>query len=161
MPVPPIVGPALASAIGALLMGATAPHTPAAVNATPPPGPDPGSRLTIDHTGRLAPDGTITLSGTYRCAPSSAPGGQDDSGSPVYVSSTLAQNGRTHGIGGTVADCDGRVHRWTNRERPGAAAYTRGTARVEGSLMTLRSDWGVPLPRFLAHQGQDITLRRG
>ncbi|MFC3574756.1 DUF6299 family protein [Streptomyces yaanensis] len=113
---------------------------------------DSSEEVTVDPTGRLAADGTITLSGTYRCLGSSG---------PVFVSSSVAQGDPRihHGVGGTVAVCDGAVHRWTNSEtRPGA--YTRGRAHVAATLMELNGT-GLPLPGFHAVRQQDVTLTAG
>ncbi|MER6633549.1 DUF6299 family protein, partial [Streptomyces sp. NPDC000987] len=68
MPLRPVPGAAV------LLLLAAVPATPAAA--------DPHETVTVDRTGRLAADGTVTLSGTYRCL-----GGTG----PVYVSSSLSQ----------------------------------------------------------------------
>jgi len=112
----------------------------------------PYDEVTVDPTGRLAADGTITLSGTYRCLSSSG---------PVFVSSSVAQGDPRvrHGIGGTQAVCDGAEHRWTNSEtRKGA--FTPGDADVEVTLMEL-SGSGLPLPHFHAAQKRDVTLTEG
>ncbi|WP_460106363.1 DUF6299 family protein [Streptomyces sp. YKOK-J1] len=71
---------------------------------------DPTESLTVDATGRIAPDGTITLSGTYRCIGSSG---------PVFVSSSVTQTdpGVKYAVGGTSAVCDGAEHHWSNTGR--------------------------------------------
>ncbi|POX51612.1 DUF6299 family protein [Streptomyces sp. Ru72] len=106
--------------------------------------------VTVDPTGYLAPDGTLTLSGTYRCA-----GG---TGGPVFVSSSISQGDHRvqHGVGGTLAVCDGIVHRWTNSETR-RGAYTPGPAQVEATLTELNGS-GLPLPRFRAVLQQDVNL---
>ncbi|MEV6738466.1 DUF6299 family protein [Streptomyces sp. NPDC051104] len=106
--------------------------------------------VTVDPTGYLAPDGTLTLSGTYRCA-----GGTGD---PVLVSSSISQGDHRvqRGVGGTLAVCDGTEHRWTNSETL-RGAYSPGPAHVEATLMEL-SGSGLPLPRFHAVRQQDVTL---
>ncbi|MEV0933875.1 DUF6299 family protein [Streptomyces phaeochromogenes] len=110
----------------------------------------PFETVTVDPTGRLAADGTVTLSGTYRCT-----GGTG----PVFVSSSLGQGeGRSRkGVGGTSAVCDGAEHRWTNTDRTEPGRFRPGAARVEATVMELRSG-GLPLPYFHARQQQDITL---
>ncbi|MEG3627060.1 DUF6299 family protein [Streptomyces poriticola] len=108
--------------------------------------------VTVDPTGHIAADGTVTLSGTYRCA-----GGTG----PVFVSSSVAQESGTvrHGIGGTRAVCDGTAHRWVNTGRPSPdTALQPGPARVEATLMELRGLGGLPLPGFHARNAQDVTL---
>lgn len=60
--------------------------------------------MTVDPVGRIAADGTVTLSGAYRCQSSSG---------PVFASSSVSQGVSTtrYGIGGTRAVCDGALHR--------------------------------------------------
>ncbi|MFJ3902766.1 DUF6299 family protein [Streptomyces sp. NPDC090025] len=135
----------LALAAGALL-AATAATAGAAAAAGPADG------LTVDPQGTVAEDGSVSLSGTYRCA--------DDSAGPVLVSSTLVQGERSVGIGGTQAVCDGEVHPWTNSSVVKEPGYHSGDARVEATLMQLTPSgpMGVPLPDFLAMETQDVTL---
>lgn len=136
---------ALGAAAGAALLLAAAP----AADATT----EPLETVTIDPTGHVAPDGTLTLSGTYRCL-----GGNG----PVFVSSSLQQGDSPvrKGVGGTVAICDGADHTWTNTDKTDPARYRPGPARVEATLMEL-SGGGLPLPRFHAVRQQDITLVKG
>ncbi|MFD3926629.1 DUF6299 family protein [Streptomyces sp. NPDC058614] len=112
----------------------------------------PYDQVTVDPTGRVAADGTITLSGTYRCLSSSG---------PVFVSSSVSQGDPRvrQGIGGTSAVCDGAVHPWTNSEKRTPGTLTPGAAHVEATLMELSpGPGGLPLPNFHARQEQDITL---
>ncbi|MFJ2257230.1 DUF6299 family protein [Streptomyces sp. NPDC087844] len=120
--------------------------------------------VTVDPTARLAADGTVTLSGTYRCKGSTG---------PVLVSSSLSQDkpslgqdssslslGRSNvrkGIGSTTAVCDGAEHRWTNTEPTDPGRFEPGAAKVEATLMELRSS-GLPLPMFHAVKEQNVTL---
>src|SRR5881392_3993045 len=90
---------------------------------------DVADSVTVDQVGYLAPDGTITLAGSYRCTG----GGFGDS---VFVSSQLNQANVSHGIGGTLAVCDGALHRWRNSGGLDATAYTHGQAHVTSTLMT-------------------------
>ncbi|MFF4353970.1 DUF6299 family protein [Streptomyces sp. NPDC001530] len=115
---------------------------------------DPNDEVTVDSTGHVAADGTITLSGTYRCL--SAAG-------PVFVSSSVSQDDPRvrQGIGGTAAVCDGAEHRWTNSEKRELGTLTPGTAHVEATLMELSTASGLPLPTFHATRQQDITLIEG
>ncbi|WP_221349257.1 DUF6299 family protein [Streptomyces beigongshangae] len=110
----------------------------------------PADTVTVDPTGRLAADGTVTLSGTYRCT-----GGTG----PVFVSSSLRQgkDGARKGVGGTTAVCDGTLRRWKNTGRTESGRFERGAAKVEATLMELRSG-GLPLPVFHAAREQDVTL---
>ncbi|WP_369173048.1 DUF6299 family protein [Streptomyces sp. R28] len=147
--------PALATAAGAvLLLLVAAPSAPADSAAAA----DPKETVTIDGTGRIASDGTVTLSGTYRCA---------DASGPAFVSSTIGQqaSGVRHGIGGTLAVCDGKKHSWQNMGRPqtgtASAPLEAGKAYVEATIVELHPVGGLPLPRFHAVQDkQDITLTK-
>ncbi|MFD5624994.1 MULTISPECIES: DUF6299 family protein [unclassified Streptomyces] len=112
----------------------------------------PYDQVTIDPTGTVGADGTISLSGTYRCL---------SAGGPVFVSSSVSQGDPRvrQGIGGTSAVCDGAVHRWTNSEKRTPGTLTPGAARVEVTLMELRpTAGGLPLPAFHAQREQDISL---
>jgi hypothetical protein len=146
VPVRPVLAAAAAGA--ALLL----PAAPAALAATTPA--EPSETVTVDPVGRIAPDGTVTLAGTYRC--SGATG-------PVFVSSSLAQSPPSvrHGIGGSRAVCDGLTHRWANTGMPSSATITPGAARVEATLTELRPLGGLPLPTFHAVRKQDVLLTRG
>ncbi|UUU30308.1 DUF6299 family protein [Streptomyces sp. CA-210063] len=124
-------------------------------SAAPSAGATSGSfeTVTIDPTGYVAPDGTLRLSGTYRCL-----GGDG----PVFVSSSLAQGDSRvrRGVGGTSAVCDGADHTWTNTDKAEPGRYRPGPARVEATVTEL-SGSGLPLPRFHAVKQQDITLVEG
>ncbi|MFJ8464305.1 DUF6299 family protein [Streptomyces swartbergensis] len=138
----PLLGAAAGAAL-LLLTGTTAVPATAA--------PTPQEAVTVDKVGKIATDGTVTLSGTYRCQSSSG---------PVFVSSSVSQGVSTtsYGIGGTRAVCDGAKHRWVNRGRPMPGALVPGAARVEATLMELRTFSGLPLPRFHATHAQAVTL---
>ncbi|MFF6948025.1 DUF6299 family protein [Streptomyces iakyrus] len=139
------VRPLLGTATGAALLLLAGP-APATASALAPTG-----SVTVDAVGRIAADGTVTLSGTYRCAGSSG---------PVYVGSSVSQGASTtrYGIGGTRAVCDGAEHRWVNSGRTGSTALVAGAAHVQATVMELRSFGGLPLPVFHAVQDQDVTL---
>ncbi|MFG3101317.1 DUF6299 family protein [Streptomyces sp. NPDC048182] len=138
---------ALLLAAAALLLG---PVTAAHADTLAP------ETVTVDPAGRLAADGTVTLTGTYRCAPGAG---------TVFVSSSVSQgtDGVRHGVGGTRAVCDGLTHRWVNTGTPSSTAtpLAAGPARVEATLMELRTTSGLPLPAFHARGAQDITLVQG
>lgn len=142
-----------AIAAGALACLATAAPVAAA------PAPRSTGSMTIDPTATLAPDGTLTMSGSYRCTVVEHTG-------TVFVAANVLQNRRTEGIGGSRAVCDGARHRWRNSARPYGASLRPGPARADGTLLQMSSDrGGIPLPRFLAiaHE-RGITLvpaRRG
>ncbi|WP_159774012.1 DUF6299 family protein [Streptomyces sp. HM190] len=142
----PHVRRVLGTAAGAaLLMCAATPSAGAAA--------EPSETVTVDATGKVAPDGTLTLSGTYRCLGGSG---------PVFVSSSLRQGDsrvRT-GVGGSTAVCDGADHRWTHTDRAEPGRFKPGPARVEATVMEL-SVGSLPLPRFHAVRQQDVTLVEG
>ncbi|MFG2683442.1 DUF6299 family protein [Streptomyces sp. NPDC048392] len=142
---------ALATAAGAALLLLAAP----AATAVPGDARIGTESVTVDPTGRIAADGTVTLSGTYRCTPGTGTGT-----GAVFVSSSVSQSDPSvrYGIGGTRAVCDGLEHRWVNTGRPSADALKPGAAHVEATLMELRTTSGLPLPSFHARQGQDVTL---
>ncbi|OIJ94348.1 hypothetical protein BIV25_22330 [Streptomyces sp. MUSC 14] len=149
------VRPALASALGAaaLLCAAVGP-----AGADPAAPAAPSETVTVDATGKLASDGTVTLSGTYRCTAGSG---------PVFVSSSISQSspGVRYGIGGSGAKCDGAEHHWKNSGKPGDETLKAGKAHVQATLMELRpTDTGLignlPLPAFHAAADKDITLAK-
>ncbi|WP_217145997.1 DUF6299 family protein [Streptomyces sp. AC627_RSS907] len=136
---------ALAAAAGAALLLSPAPTAFAAADT---------ETVTVDRTGRIASDGTITLSGTYRCTAGTG---------PVFVSSSVSQSNPSvrYGIGGTRAVCDGQEHRWSNKGRAFANALKPGAAHVEATLMELRPTNGLLLPDFHAWREQAVTLVAG
>ncbi|MEU3608186.1 DUF6299 family protein [Streptomyces sp. NPDC035033] len=144
----------LALAATALLAAAAAPlaHAGGADGPAADPAAPLADLLTVDPAGLLGADGTVTLSGTYRCL--------DDSAGPVFVSSTLRQQDRSAGIGGTRAVCDGRLRTWTNTSVVKEPAYQPGEARVDATLMQLtpQGELGLPVPGFLVTQGAPVTL---
>ncbi|MGM9444561.1 DUF6299 family protein [Streptomyces murinus] len=114
----------------------------------------PGESVTVDTVGRLAADGTVTLTGTYRCTGNTG---------PVFVTSALSQRDPRvkHGIGGTVARCDGMTHTWSNSGQVSGETLQPGTAHVQATVMELRPVGLVPLPVFHATADQDVTLAQG
>jgi hypothetical protein len=142
------VRPALAAtaAAGAALFLLAVPALPASA--------EPYETVTVDPVGRIAADGTVTLSGTYRCTGGSG---------PVFVSSSVSGSSPSvrHGIGGTRAVCDGLDHRWENTGKPTSDVLEPGAAHVEATLMELSLQGGLPLPRFHAAEQRDITLTKG
>ncbi|WP_037621853.1 DUF6299 family protein [Streptomyces aureus] len=133
---------AVGAAAGAALLLLLAPSAVAVSRAS--------EEVTVDPTGTLAADGTVTLSGTYRCTGASG---------PVFVSSSVSQaDARVgQGIGGTAAQCDGADHRWTNAQKPAPGSLKAGTAHVQATVMELAAT-GLPLPTFHAVRDQDVTL---
>ncbi|MFF0161183.1 DUF6299 family protein [Streptomyces sp. NPDC005263] len=150
---------ALGTAAGAALLLLAAPAAFAAPVPTDPAPGDPApadssETVTVDPTGRIASDGTVTLSGTYRCTPGTG---------PVLVSSSVDQASSPirHSIGGTRAVCDGAEHPWQNSGRPLLSPPRLGAAHVEVTLMELHPQGGLPLPVFHATAEQEITLMAG
>lgn len=137
--------PALSAAVGAALLLLAAPAVTAHAA--------PAESVTVDPVGRIAADGTVTLSGTYRCTGNTG---------PVFVSSSVGQgsDGARHGIGGTRAVCDGAEHTWTNTGKATPNDLEPGAAEVEATLMELRPEGGLPLPRFHAAHKQGVTLTK-
>jgi hypothetical protein len=146
MPVRSALAAAAAATAGAALFLLAAPALPASA--------DPSETVTVDAVGRIAADGTVTLSGTYRCTAGSG---------PVFVSSSVSGRSSSvrYGIGGTRALCDGVEHSWQNTGKPSSGALEPGAAHVEATLMELSLQGGLPLPRFHATEQQDITLTKG
>ncbi|MDO0937322.1 DUF6299 family protein [Streptomyces sp. DG2A-72] len=158
MPVRPVPA-VLASTGAALLLLAAAPSAPAA----PPAPADTKEMVTVDKTARIAADGTVKISGTYRCR---------NNVGPVFVSSNVGQGASSsdslgsvtvrYAIGGTHAVCDGAKHRWENTGKPAPRSLKAGKAKVEVTLMELRPWGGLPLmPHFHAQLQQDVTLAKG
>jgi hypothetical protein len=153
--------PRLALAAGAALFLLAAPGAALAHAATAPHrAADTEQTVTVDPTGRIAEDGTVTLTGTYRCT---------DSTGPAFVSSNIrtdtsgtADEGTTtviQGIGGTAAVCDGEEHRWENSSKP-SMAVKPGKVSVEATVTELRFHGILPLPHFHAVQRYDVTLSK-
>ncbi|MGW4025648.1 DUF6299 family protein [Streptomyces sp. NPDC005009] len=147
MPVGPALGAAAGSALLLLGFAAAAPSPASAAPAAP------SESVTVDAAGRMA-DGSVTLSGTYRCL-----GGDG----PVFVNSSVSRpSSDTHySVGGTRAVCDGKEHRWENTGTVPAGALEAGRARVEATLMELRPSGILLLPVPHAVEHRDITLVEG
>ncbi|MFC9954366.1 DUF6299 family protein [Streptomyces prasinus] len=151
----PVSGPARpvlvrAAACAALLLGAAVAAPPAA-SAAPAPVHE---TVTVDSEGRIAADGTVTLSGTYSCLEVSG---------PVFVGSSVhpGTGDTRYGVGGTLAVCDGETHAWENTGRVPSAVLKAGSVEVEATLTELRSADGLLLPVFHAVQQREVTLVRG
>lgn len=109
--------------------------------------------VTIDRTGLIAPDGTLTLSGTYRC--SSRLG-------PAYIGSEVSRGNAQSSVGGTAATCDGKEHTWRNTSRGAAGRFVAGPAVGEAVLFVLDLSNGlVPIPVVLGSDEHELSLRQG
>ncbi|MFI6559889.1 DUF6299 family protein [Streptomyces sp. NPDC050534] len=149
--------PALALAAGAALFLLAAPAAPA--TAAPQRATDVQETVTVDPTGHIAEDGTVTLSGTYRCVGSDGPAFVS---SNVRKSSTTSSGGSTtviQGIGGTMAICDGAKHRWENSSVP-SPEVEPGKVSVEATVTELHFQGILPLPRFHAVERHEVTLTK-
>ncbi|MEU3524210.1 DUF6299 family protein [Streptomyces sp. NPDC038707] len=122
--------------------------------ATGPAAAAPGEYITVDATGRIAADGTVTLSGTYRCTGATG---------PAFVSSSVSQGdtARRQGIGGSAARCDGAEHRWQNSGKPYGQTLRPGAARVQATVVELRPSGIILVPVFHAEADRDVTLVQG
>ncbi|MEW1866730.1 DUF6299 family protein [Streptomyces caelestis] len=147
MSVRPVLGVAAGSAL--LLLGFAA-AAPAPALAAPSA---PAEYVTVDKEGRMA-DGSVTLSGTYRCL---------DGDGPVLVSSSVSRPSSDvhYSVGGAQAVCDGKEHRWENSGTVPAGALEAGRAHVEATLFELRPDGLLLVPVFHAVGNRDITLVQG
>ncbi|MBI0298917.1 hypothetical protein JBE04_31790 [Streptomyces sp. PRKS01-29] len=148
-------------ALTVLLMAAPAAHAAHAGHAAPaghdrPRLPLPWTDdLTIDRTGNVTPDGSVTLYGSYRCVRE----GAEYVRASVLV--TLTQGRERHGLGGYDAVCDGQRHRWLI-DAVDVGRYAPGPADAEVTL--LRFDSGgsfVPLPRNAVGVEQGVRLVGG
>ncbi|MFG2931115.1 DUF6299 family protein [Streptomyces achromogenes] len=139
----------LAAALGATaLLGATAAQAAAAPGARAAVAP--GEYITVDPTGRIAADGTVTLSGTYRCTGATG---------PAFIGSSISQGTvRQQGIGGSGARCDGAEHRWQNSGKPYGQTLRPGAAHVQATVVELRRSGIILVPVFHAQTDRDITL---
>ncbi|MFI9545688.1 DUF6299 family protein [Streptomyces sp. NPDC052016] len=145
---------ALTAAAGAALLLLAAPAAPATAGTTGNAAADASETVTVDATGKVAKDGTVTLSGTYRCV---------DSQGSAFVGSSVAQKDANvrYGIGGTRAVCDGAVHTWTNTARLEPGIVEPGKASAEATVMELRPHGFVPLPHLHATHQREVTLVEG
>ncbi|MFI7299887.1 DUF6299 family protein [Streptomyces sp. NPDC050121] len=146
--------PALSAATGAALLLLAVPALAATATATATAAAAPSESVTVAPVGRIAADGTVTLSGTYRCVGNTG---------PVFVSSSVGRKSADarYGIGGSRAVCDGAEHTWKNTGKATRKDLEPGAAHVEATLMELRPAGGLPLPRFHATREEDITLTKG
>lgn len=147
MSVRPVLGAAAGSALLLLGFAAAAPSPASAAPSAP------SESVTVDKEGRMA-DGSVTLSGTYRCH-----GGDG----PVFVSSSVNRPSSDvhHSVGGTRAVCDGKEHRWENSGTVPAGALEAGRAHVEATLLELRPSGILLLPVVHAVEHRSVTLVEG
>ncbi|MFC5213603.1 DUF6299 family protein [Streptomyces coerulescens] len=149
--------PALATAVGAaLFLLVAAPSAPADTDKSTEAEETVTESVTIDGPARMAADGNVTVSGTYRCV---------DSKGPTFVSSSIGQQATAnrYAIGGTVAECDGKTHRWKNKSKPVPSTLEHGKAEVEATIVELRPTeglGGLPLPHFHALAKKNLTLSK-
>ncbi|MFI8091899.1 DUF6299 family protein [Streptomyces sp. NPDC086080] len=141
------VRPYLGAAAGAalLLLGTAAVVTPATASA------GPTEAVTVHAEGRIADDGSVTLSGTYRCLATTG---------EAFIGSSVSQSAPTirYGIGGTRAVCDGEEHPWKNTGRVPDGVLKAGPADVEATVVELRPAGILLEPVVHAVDNRDITL---
>ncbi|MFE9552182.1 DUF6299 family protein [Streptomyces sp. NPDC006703] len=142
-----LVAAGVVAAAGALLGAAAVPAGAATSGAAT------SGSVSANPTGTVSADGTVTLSGTYRCSSPADPG-------PVFVASTVRTGSVGHGIGGTSATCDGAEHTWVNRENPSSEPPVKaGPATIEVTLFQLNLRTGLPLPVIFATDRHGLDLR--
>ena len=135
---------AVACAVGALAVLVAGPVSSASA--------DGENSVTVAPIGTVAKDGTVTLTGTYRCSP--------DAGYGTVVNASVTDGHDTSSVGGSVpATCDGYDHTWTAQGTPYLPASV-GRVRTEASLVHV--DWQssslIPRVDVLADQPQDTLL---
>ncbi|MET7617745.1 DUF6299 family protein [Streptomyces sp. NPDC005408] len=109
-------------------------------------GPD---TVALDPSGQVSADGTVTLTGTYRCSSRSG---------PVFVGSKVIQGATKADVGGTIATCDGQDHTWLNTART-SGGFTAAAAQGEATLLQLNSSGGlIPIPVILSADQRELTL---
>ncbi|GAA5044907.1 DUF6299 family protein [Streptomyces similanensis] len=140
-----------APAAPAATTAATAAATTAATAATTVAA-DAAETVTVDRTVRQNADGTVTISGAYRCTGATG---------AVFISSAISQGDseNTHSIGGTQAVCDGAAHRWANSGNP-LHTFAKGPAHVQAIITELVPQGILLVPAFHALRDQDVTVAR-
>ncbi|MFE9423259.1 DUF6299 family protein [Kitasatospora sp. NPDC006697] len=132
---------ALAAAGGALLCAVLTAATPALAAGA--------DQVTVSPTAALGQDGSVTLSGTYRCTGSG----------PVFLAANLRTGDIQQSLGSSRAVCDGAEHAWSSQDTPRYLTLSSGgPAEAEVSLVRLDTSGGLPLPQPLAVQHQKVTL---
>jgi hypothetical protein len=109
--------------------------------------------VSIDPDGRVAKDGTITLTGTYRCSPRG-------SGS-VLIGSKALQGANRAELDGSAATCDNRSHTWRGTGDAPGVRLVPGAATAEAHLVHLDTARGLPFPVILTADRAEVRLRRG
>ncbi|MET9321689.1 DUF6299 family protein [Streptomyces sp. NPDC003038] len=116
-----------------------------------------GNEISVQKEAHISEDGTVTLSGTYRCHSTSPVGA-------VQVAAGLRQGGIRLGISGENAVCDGAYHEWSStgslRYTPG---ITAGPATAEVQLTETRRNGPGIVPVSvsvvqLAEHSEEIEL---
>ncbi|GLF97064.1 DUF6299 family protein [Streptomyces yaizuensis] len=108
--------------------------------------------ISIAPAAGIAADGSLTLSGTYRCF--------RHSGAVLIGAKALQRDARAE-FDGDMAVCDGRAHNWSGTA-PATGTFETGAARGEAVLIHLDSSQGfVPLPVIVDTHTADLELHRG
>ncbi|MDI2125546.1 DUF6299 family protein [Yinghuangia seranimata] len=120
--------------------------------ATPSANAAGADSVSLDGTGYAAADGTVSVSGTYQCAPTHT--------GLVLVGARLERrNGTGAGIGGTHAICDGAPHTWTNTDH--VEGFAPGTVQGEASMVELTHSGFLVMPEVVAADHGPVALTGG
>lgn len=116
---------------------------------------DGENSVTVAPTGDIAKDGTVTLSGTYRCDSEAASG----TASGTVLNASITNGSGSSSVGSSQpATCDGEEHSWTATGRP-YQSVAAGPVQVEASLIHLSWQGSlIPQTDVLADQPQTSTL---
>ncbi|MCF3180979.1 MULTISPECIES: DUF6299 family protein [Streptomyces] len=107
--------------------------------------------ISLGSKARITPDGSVVLSGAYRCELSPTSGA-------VQIKATVVQDGTRLSIGAGEVFCDGRVHAW-EAVSPLTAGLHPGSAHAVAELQEIHMA-GL-MPRALstvAEDQQDIEV---
>ncbi|MEV8532808.1 DUF6299 family protein [Streptomyces sp. NPDC051211] len=112
-----------------------------------------GNEISVQPYGHISENGTVTLSGTYRCTTPSPSGA-------VQISATIVQDGTRLGFGGEEAVCDGEQRKWS---ATGSLRMTPnihpGGAGAEVRLQSVRPSGGlIPHVSYVAEEHRDVEL---
>ncbi|MGC0419116.1 hypothetical protein ABIA38_004637 [Embleya sp. AB8] len=143
---------ALSAGFAGLVL-AGAPGAAQAHPVSPDSGRVAGDRVSIDSTVWAAGDGTLTVSGTYRCAPVHT--------GRVLVGGSVDQAAHHAAMTGTVATCDGNEHAWRTGEKQ-SIPFLPGTATGDASMLELQARDGlVPVAtHVLATDSHDVEIKQ-
>ncbi|MDX3450922.1 DUF6299 family protein [Streptomyces sp. ME02-8801-2C] len=106
-------------------------------------------QVTVE-SGRITPDGELTLAGSYRCL---------STGDSVRVAASIERGENVwYGMDSVPASCDGSWHQWSNTKPTEPGAYEPGPVRVKTSLVEFRRTGFIPMPTVHSEQIQEVVL---